>query len=119
MTGDEGGPGGAGPSVHFPGSNPASASAFDEDADEYFGPAAMQGGAITDDVYRWAHNNKRKMSRRTRSESLHLPRTSTIDPELDTTAIKEPGGFRCVGTALRASARCSRSPSLSAAASLC
>ncbi|UZJ53153.1 hypothetical protein CBS101457_002473 [Exobasidium rhododendri] len=62
--------------------------------EEYRGPHNMQGGAITDDVYRWAHNNKRKVSRRTRSESLHLPRLSTIDPDLDTSAIKEPGGFR-------------------------
>ena len=64
----------------------------------------MQGGAITDDVYRWAHNNKRKTPRRARSESLHLPRTSTIDPDLDTSAIKEPGGFRYVCGASLASA---------------
>lgn len=62
----------------------------------YRGPHTMQGGAITDDVYRWAHNNKRKMPRRARSESLHMPRTQTIDPDLDTSAIKEPGGFRYV-----------------------
>jgi len=61
---------------------------------EYLGPHQMQGGAITDDVYRWAHNNKRKMYKRSRSESLHLPSTSHIDPSLDTRAIREPGGFR-------------------------
>lgn len=60
----------------------------------YHGPHQMQGGAITDDVYRWAHQNKRRVSRRTRSESAHLPRTSTIDPDMDTSAIREPGGFR-------------------------
>ncbi|PWN50608.1 hypothetical protein IE53DRAFT_387075 [Violaceomyces palustris] len=62
--------------------------------EEYFGPHSMQGGAITDDVYRWAHKNRRTSNRRTRSESLHLPRTATIDPELDVQGIKEPGGFR-------------------------
>ncbi|EPQ27471.1 uncharacterized protein PFL1_05009 [Pseudozyma flocculosa PF-1] len=66
----------------------------DEDDDEYRGPHAMQGGAITDEVYRWAHKNRRVSTRRTRSESLHLPRTQTIDPELDVSGIKEPGGFR-------------------------
>lgn len=60
----------------------------------YNGPHTMQGGAITDDVYRWAHQNKRKLPRRARSESLHMPRTSTIDPDLDASAIKLPGGFR-------------------------
>lgn len=66
-----------------------------DDVDEsYIGPHQMQGGAITDDVYRWAHKNRRVSARRTRSESLHMPRTSTIDPELDVQGIKEPGGFR-------------------------
>ncbi|SPO23768.1 related to AVT3 - Vacuolar transporter, involved in amino acid efflux from the vacuole [Ustilago trichophora] len=66
-----------------------------EDVDEsYRGPHQMQGGAITDDVYRWAHKNRRVSTRRTRSESLHMPRTATIDPELDVQGIKEPGGFR-------------------------
>ncbi|CAO1639344.1 unnamed protein product [Sympodiomycopsis kandeliae] len=62
--------------------------------DEYFSPHRMQGGAITDDIYRWAHQNRRKAARRTRSESVHLPRVNTIDPELDVEGIKEPGGFR-------------------------
>lgn len=61
---------------------------------EYFSPHHMQGGAITDDIYRWAHQNRRKTTRRTRSESVHLPRTNTIDPEIDVEGIKEPGGFR-------------------------
>lgn len=66
-----------------------------EDVEEsYRGPHQMQGGAITDDVYRWAHKNRRVSTRRTRSESLHMPRTATIDPELDVQGIKEPGGFR-------------------------
>uniref|UniRef100_V5EQL7 Amino acid transporter n=2 Tax=Kalmanozyma brasiliensis (strain GHG001) TaxID=1365824 RepID=V5EQL7_KALBG len=66
-----------------------------EGVDEsYIGPHQMQGGAITDDVYRWAHKNRRVSARRTRSESLHMPRTATIDPELDVQGIKEPGGFR-------------------------
>ena len=79
-------------------SQDASGSQVSEDVEEldegYHGPHQMQGGAITDDVYRWAHQNKRKVSKRTRSESVHLPRTSTIDPDLDTSAIREPGGFR-------------------------
>ncbi|KAJ1026844.1 hypothetical protein NDA16_002141 [Ustilago loliicola] len=66
-----------------------------EDVEEsYRGPHQMQGGAITDDVYRWAHKNRCVSTRRTRSESLHMPRTATIDPELDVQGIKEPGGFR-------------------------
>ncbi|MCO5565379.1 hypothetical protein L7F22_019052 [Adiantum nelumboides] len=79
-------------------SQDASSSQVSEDVEEldegYHAPHQMQGGAITDDVYRWAHQNKRKISKRTRSESVHLPRTSTIDPDLDTSAIREPGGFR-------------------------
>lgn len=66
----------------------------DEDDVSYHGPHTMQGGAITDDVYRWAHQQKRRTTKRTRSESVHLPRTQTIDPEFDTSAIREPGGFR-------------------------
>lgn len=66
----------------------------DQDDEEYRGPHNMQGGAITDDVYRWAHKNRRVSTRRARSESLHLPRTATIDPELDVQGIREPGGFR-------------------------
>ncbi|KAN0065731.1 hypothetical protein ACQY0O_000861 [Thecaphora frezii] len=70
-------------------------SAFEDEEDiEYRGPHNMQGGAITDEVYRWAHKNRRVSTRRARSESLHLPRTATIDPELDVSGIKEPGGFR-------------------------
>ncbi|PWN42000.1 hypothetical protein IE81DRAFT_367046 [Ceraceosorus guamensis] len=82
----------AGPShqVRFPGYS----SGDETDTEEYLGPATMQGGAITDDVYRWAHKNRRQSAKRTRSESLHLPRTSTIDPDLDASAIREPGGFR-------------------------
>lgn len=62
--------------------------------EEYFAPHHTQGGAITEDIYRWAHQNRRKVARRTRSESVHLPRTETIDPDLDVEGIKEPGGFR-------------------------
>lgn len=60
----------------------------------YRGPHQMQGGAITDDVYRWAHKNRRASAKRTRSESLHLPRSANADPELDVQGIKVPGGFR-------------------------
>ena len=45
--------------------------------EEYLGPHAMKGGAITEDVYRWAHQKRR--GRRVRSESMHLPSTSHID----------------------------------------
>ena len=64
------------------------------DVEGYQGPHSMQGGAITDDIYRWAHANRPQAYKRTRSESLHLPRTATIDPDLDASQIKEPGGFR-------------------------
>lgn len=83
-----------------PVSHAESISSFHDDEDNesieeaYTGPHQMQGGAITDDVYRWAHQNRRKHPRRARTESVHLPRTSTIDPDLDTSAIREPGGFR-------------------------
>ncbi|GAK65805.1 vacuolar amino acid transporter 3 [Moesziomyces antarcticus] len=85
--------------VNFPGSGDVTAESPSEivleDVEEsYRGPHQMQGGAITDDVYRWAHKNRRVSTRRTRSESLHMPRTATIDPELDVQGIKEPGGFR-------------------------
>lgn len=76
-------------STEFP-----SESAIEQVDESYIGPHQMQGGAITDDVYRWAHKNRRVSARRTRSESLHMPRTATIDPELDVQGIKEPGGFR-------------------------
>lgn len=69
-------------------------SAFEDVDESYQGPHQMQGGAITDDVYRWAHKNRRASARRTRSESLHIPRTATIDPELDVQEIRQPGGFR-------------------------
>ncbi|TKY85435.1 hypothetical protein EX895_005597 [Sporisorium graminicola] len=76
------------------GGDSPSAIQFEEVDESYIGPHQMQGGAITDDVYRWAHKNRRVSARRTRSESLHIPRTATIDPELDLQGIKEPGGFR-------------------------
>lgn len=71
-------------------------SPHDDDGNEseYFAPHHAQGGAIVEDIYRWAHQNRRKGARRTRSESAHLPRTSTIDPDLDVEQIREPGGFR-------------------------
>ncbi|PWY99481.1 hypothetical protein BCV70DRAFT_237970 [Testicularia cyperi] len=83
----------AGPSVESP-SGYQSQVQFEDEEQGYRGPHQMQGGAITDDVYRWAHKNRRVSTKRTRSESLHLPRTATIDPELDVQGIKEPGGFR-------------------------
>ena len=60
--------------------------------EEYLGPHAMKGGAITEDVYRWAHQKRR--GRRVRSESMHLPSTSHIDIPHDMDSIKQPGGFR-------------------------
>ncbi|KDN42603.1 hypothetical protein K437DRAFT_257786 [Tilletiaria anomala UBC 951] len=81
--------------VHF-GDGAASGNESDlsSGVEGYQGPHSMQGGAITDDIYRWAHANRPQKYKRARSESLHLPRTSTIDPTLDTAGIKEPGGFR-------------------------
>ncbi len=96
-------PGEAPPRVHFPAAADAEASA--SDVEGYQGPHSMQGGAITDDIYRWAYSNRPQTNRRTRSESLHLPRTSTIDPDLDTSGIKEPGGFRRYFVQTRADAQ--------------
>ncbi len=88
--------------VNFPESGDVTAESPSEivleDVEEsYRGPHQMQGGAITDDVYRWAHKNRRVSTRRTRSESLHMPRTATIDPELDVRASRS----RWIPTLLR------------------
>lgn len=64
-----------------------------EDADAYQVPFHRPGGDVVDDIYKWAQQN-RPAGKRTRSESLHVPRTSTIDTVFDTSSIKEPGGFR-------------------------
>ncbi|CAO1622051.1 unnamed protein product [Parajaminaea phylloscopi] len=80
-------------STHSAGGTPNDGEPAASDV-EYFAAHHTQGGAITDDIYRWAHQNRRKATRRTRSESVHLPRTETIDPDLDVEGIKEPGGFR-------------------------
>lgn len=60
--------------------------------DEYQAPHATQGGAITEDVYRWARNMRR--GRMQRSESMSLPNRSSIEPPIDMNTIKQPGGFR-------------------------
>ncbi|WFD33240.1 hypothetical protein MCUN1_000053 [Malassezia cuniculi] len=60
--------------------------------EEYQAPHATQGGAITEDLYRWAHNQRR--SRLVRSESMSLPNRSSIEPPIDIETIKQPGGFR-------------------------
>lgn len=82
--------------MHSPGggSNAETPDTHGGEADEYFAPHRMQGGAVTEDIYRWAHQNRRKAARRTRSESVNLPRASAIDPDLDVEGIKQPGGFR-------------------------
>jgi len=59
--------------------------------DEYQAPHHMQGGAITEDVYRWAHQNR---PRPRRSESVFLPRTRDLDSGIDSDILKQPGGFR-------------------------
>lgn len=59
--------------------------------DEYQAPHHMPGGAITDDLYRWAHHNR---PRTRRTESVHLPRTRDLDSVIDSDIFKQPGGFR-------------------------
>lgn len=72
--------------------NASSISALPADGEEYQAPHHTQGGAITEDLYRWAHQNKRP--RRPRSESMHAISTSGIEAPLDRDLIKQPGGFR-------------------------
>ncbi|WFD27254.1 hypothetical protein MNAN1_002250 [Malassezia nana] len=60
--------------------------------DEYQAPHNMVGGAITEDVYRWAHQKRPRRTKR--SESMHLPSTSGIDVPFDKDVLKQPGGFR-------------------------
>lgn len=70
-----------------------SAFSLQRDGEEgYQGAHHMQGGAITDDVYRWAHQNKRP--RRPRSESMHVINPSSIDSPVERDLVKQPGGFR-------------------------
>ena len=52
--------------------------------DEYQAPHHMQGGAITEDVYRWAHQNR---PRPRRSESVFLPRTRDLDSGIDSDTV--------------------------------
>lgn len=60
--------------------------------DEYQAPHNMVGGAITEDVYRWAHQKRPRRTKR--SESMHLPSTSGIDVPFNKDVLKQPGGFR-------------------------
>ncbi|PKI84043.1 hypothetical protein MVES1_002014 [Malassezia vespertilionis] len=62
-----------------------------DDEESYQGPHHMQGGAVTEDLYRWAHHNR---PRRPRSESMNLPISSSIDMSTDRDLMKQPGGFR-------------------------
>ena len=59
--------------------------------DEYQAPHHMPGGAITEDLYRWAHQNR---PRTRRTESVRLPRTRDLDSVIDSDILKQPGGFR-------------------------
>ena len=59
--------------------------------DEYQAPHHMPGGAITEDLYRWAHQTR---PRTRRTESVHLPRTRDLDSVIDSDILKQPGGFR-------------------------
>ncbi|WFD44036.1 hypothetical protein MPSI1_002701 [Malassezia psittaci] len=72
--------------------NASSLTQLPVDDEAYQGAHHMQGGAITDDLYRWAHQNKRP--RRPRSESMHEINTSSIEAPVDRDLIKQPGGFR-------------------------
>ena len=76
----------------FAGANASAISMIPGDEEEYQGAHHTQGGAITDDLYRWAHQNKRP--RRPRSESMHALNTSSIEAPLDRDLMKQPGGFR-------------------------
>lgn len=76
----------------FAGANASNISGYIGDEEEYQGAHHTLGGAITDDLYRWAHQNKRP--RRPRSESMHAINTSSIEAPVDRDLIKQPGGFR-------------------------
>lgn len=63
-----------------------------DEAEEYHAPHQTQGGATTEDLYKWAHQNRRP--RRPRSESMHTLNTSGLATDVDRDLIKQPGGFR-------------------------
>ncbi|WFD31628.1 hypothetical protein MSPP1_002667 [Malassezia sp. CBS 17886] len=63
-----------------------------EPEEGYQGPHSTQGGSITEDIYRWAHQNRQ--ARRPRRSSMHLPSTSDLQGTVDMDTLKRPGGFR-------------------------
>lgn len=89
----------SGDAVAGPSSSALSGAGADDEVadhdsgDGYQVPYHRPGGAVVDDIYKWAQQN-RAPGKRVRSESLHVPRTTTIDSFVDTSSIKEPGGFR-------------------------
>ena len=71
--------------------NASTFSRLDGKEDEYRAPHHTQGGAITEDLYRWAHQ---KRPRAKRTASMHEPSVSGLDSSLHADFIKQPGGFR-------------------------
>ena len=52
----------------------------------------LPGGAITHDIYKWAEGADQEQARRTRSQSMYIPRQEPADPAL--ARLRDPGGFR-------------------------
>ncbi|KAI8334976.1 transmembrane amino acid transporter protein-domain-containing protein [Chlamydoabsidia padenii] len=52
----------------------------------------LPGGAITHDIYKWAEDQDMENLKRTRSQSMYIPRQEPTDPAL--ARLKDPGGFR-------------------------
>lgn len=52
----------------------------------------LPGGAITHDIYKWAEAADMEQARRTRSQSVYIPRNEPSDPAL--ARLRDPGGFR-------------------------
>ncbi|KAI8144235.1 transmembrane amino acid transporter protein-domain-containing protein [Fennellomyces sp. T-0311] len=52
----------------------------------------LTGGAITHDIYKWAEGADAEQARRTRSQSMYIPRQEPSDPALS--RLRDPGGFR-------------------------
>ncbi|KAI9249422.1 transmembrane amino acid transporter protein-domain-containing protein [Phascolomyces articulosus] len=71
-----------------------------EDAYSYTGSGSripksvhqLPGGAITHDIYKWAEDADAEQARRTRSQSMYIPRQEPSDPAL--ARLRDPGGFR-------------------------
>ncbi|KAI7853304.1 transmembrane amino acid transporter protein-domain-containing protein [Circinella umbellata] len=52
----------------------------------------LPGGAITHDIYKWAEDADAEQAKRSRSQSVYIPRQEPSDPAL--ARLRDPGGFR-------------------------